>query len=275
MMSPGIDHPDERTVTSVKPNSTGEPMLLVVEPSGLIAHAIERDAARLGLRAVSATDFASAAAVLVEQRPVAVVSSCQLAGLPGRSLYAAMQACSGHRAIPFALITAEATGADADAPFPVFIKSPGIGGEIRSWLGSLGLARGGLEKETPLDGVRLLVAEDTASMRRLLAHRLHLAGAVVTLASDGVEAGVLGLGGNYDLILLDIEMPRLDGRDAIRLLRDAGVRTPIAALTAHDDATTVHSLIADSGFDGVIGKGDAINGIVGFRRERDRVRAAG
>lgn len=260
--------------TDTDPNDAG-PSLLVVEPSGLIAHAIEREAERLGLGTVVATGFADAAGVLSEQRPVAVISSIELAGLPGRSIHAALQASSAHRAIPFALMTSESTEACADSGCSVFLKSPRVGGDIRGWLDSLGLSRGGQDEKGPLDGVRLLIAEDTVAMRRLLAHRLHLAGAAVTLASDGVEAGVLGLSGSYDLILLDIEMPRLDGRDAIRLLRDSGVSTPIAALTPHDDAMTVQGLIADEGFNGVIGKADPLTGIIEFYGEFIRMRDAG
>jgi signal transduction histidine kinase/DNA-binding response OmpR family regulator len=85
---------------------------------------------------------------------------------------------------------------------------------------------------------RVLLAEDGADNRRLIGHVLREAGAEVETADDGqraVELGVAALerGQAYDVILMDLEMPVLDGVGATRALREAGYTAPIVALTAH------------------------------------------
>ncbi len=91
---------------------------------------------------------------------------------------------------------------------------------------------------------RILIVEDGADNRRLLQHILQRAGAEVTLAEDGLqgvcalsEAGdpALGLATPlpFDLVLMDMQMPVLDGLSATRQLRAMGLHVPIIALTAH------------------------------------------
>src|SRR5204863_8759522 len=74
--------------------------------------------------------------------------------------------------------------------------------------------------------------------RRLLAFHLRRAGADVTLATNGVTACELALaaaadGAPFDLVLMDVQMPELDGYAATTRLRAAGYGAPIVALTAH------------------------------------------
>jgi signal transduction histidine kinase/CheY-like chemotaxis protein len=88
-----------------------------------------------------------------------------------------------------------------------------------------------------LSGVRVLVAEDAADNQLLVTRLLTRAGAVVDVAANGQEAVDLALsreaGDPYDVILMDIQMPVMDGHDATRRLRDGGFTKPIIALTAH------------------------------------------
>lgn len=87
-------------------------------------------------------------------------------------------------------------------------------------------------------GCRLLLAEDGPDNQRLIAHLLRTAGADVTLAENGQIALELALaaqqaGNPCDVILMDIQMPVMDGYEATRQLRAAGYTRPIIALTAH------------------------------------------
>jgi len=81
---------------------------------------------------------------------------------------------------------------------------------------------------------RILFAEDDSLTSRMLASLLSdTVGIEVTRANDGQEALRQALAEPFELILMDMEMPNLDGYEATRRLREAGINVPIVALTAH------------------------------------------
>ncbi len=86
-----------------------------------------------------------------------------------------------------------------------------------------------------LPGRRLLLAEDGKDNQRLINMHLTRAGAVVTIVENGKAAldAVLATPDGFDLVLMDMQMPVMDGYTATRQLRTAGVSIPIVALTAH------------------------------------------
>ena len=79
---------------------------------------------------------------------------------------------------------------------------------------------------------RILVVEDEPALSICLANDLKLEGYEVEVAGDGETAIKKGQQPKFDLILLDVMLPRKDGFEVCRELRRAGVRTPIILLTA-------------------------------------------
>lgn len=90
-------------------------------------------------------------------------------------------------------------------------------------------------EEPVLAGRRILVADDNPVNRKFAARLLEQLGCIVALAEDGRQAEQMHAQSGYDLILMDCEMPQLDGYEATRRIRRTeGERrhTPIVALTA-------------------------------------------
>jgi PAS domain S-box-containing protein len=91
-----------------------------------------------------------------------------------------------------------------------------------------------LSKSGPLRlSGQVLVVEDSANNRMLMKILLEKFGLQVTMASDGIQGLQMAQSRPFDLILMDIQMPRMTGYEVVRTLRDQGLRTPIVALTAH------------------------------------------
>nr|WP_228151275.1 response regulator [Tamilnaduibacter salinus] len=80
---------------------------------------------------------------------------------------------------------------------------------------------------------RILCAEDNDVNRRLVGLLIERTGADVTYVENGAEAFEKATREDWDLILMDIQMPVMNGRDAAAAIRKAGVNTPIIALTAN------------------------------------------
>ncbi|RZI54004.1 MAG: response regulator, partial [Pseudomonas sp.] len=104
--------------------------------------------------------------------------------------------------------------------------------------GITNLAGDSLSKSTSkailrLQDVRILVADDSVDNVYLVQRLLSKHGAIVMTANNGADAFRSGIKNQPDLILMDIQMPEMDGYEATRALREAGYNRPIIALTAH------------------------------------------
>ena len=82
---------------------------------------------------------------------------------------------------------------------------------------------------------KVLVVDDEQSIVTLLQYNLEQAGYYVLTANDGQTALELGLKEELDLIILDLMLPKLDGIEVCKHLRQQHVQTPILMLTAKDD----------------------------------------
>jgi signal transduction histidine kinase/response regulator RpfG family c-di-GMP phosphodiesterase len=120
------------------------------------------------------------------------------------------------------------------------------------------LQRRGADAAARLDGLRVLVVDDNEVNRIVAGATLESLGASVAMAHDGLHALVQIARLDLDVVLMDLQMPHVDGYEATRRLREreralGRARLPVIALTAFgpDDDNT-H--IRDAGMDGYIGK---------------------
>ena len=144
------------------------------------------------------------------------------------------KASSGHGDTPAAAVAAITLQAEAPPPPPPPPPPP---------LDPAALLPGQRSDGKPL---RVLVAEDDRVSRVIMTKLLTHIGAVATLVGDGAAAvaAITAAPEAFDLIVLDMEMPILDGPGAARALKDAGCRIPMVALTAHSGAAAAETCLA-------------------------------
>lgn len=101
--------------------------------------------------------------------------------------------------------------------------------------------------------MRILVVEDEASLAKRLATALGHAGYAVDCAADGERAQILGHDEEYDAVVLDLGLPKMDGLTVLRQWREGGLAMPVLVLTArgswHEKVTGI-----DSGADDYMAK---------------------
>ena len=105
--------------------------------------------------------------------------------------------------------------------------------------------------------LRVLLAEDNAINQKIACRFLEKEGHHVTLACDGRQALAAIERENFDVVLMDVQMPEMDGFEATAAIRaqerDTGKRLPILAMTAHAMAGDRERCLA-AGMDGYIAK---------------------
>lgn len=84
-----------------------------------------------------------------------------------------------------------------------------------------------------LSGIKILLVEDSPDNQVLIEMILQTYGAKVEIANDGQEGLGKAQADVFDLVLCDLQMPRMDGYEMIKELRSKNFRTPVIALTAH------------------------------------------
>ena len=106
---------------------------------------------------------------------------------------------------------------------------------------------------TEFSNLQVLVADDSADIRELLSLYLKRSGVQVLLAENGLQALELAQAQAPDLVLMDMEMPVMNGADATQTLRSQGYRGAILALTAHQDPQQIQ-IMHEAGCDGILEK---------------------
>jgi len=109
------------------------------------------------------------------------------------------------------------------------------------------------DKEESEKQLKVMLAEDNAVNQQLIGFHLKKAGVDVVYANDGLEAIAQGLTNEFDLILMDMNMPNMDGLVAVTHLREKDIATPIYALTGNVDDASMEEC-RNAGCDGHLAK---------------------
>jgi PAS domain S-box-containing protein len=195
---------------------------------------------------------------------IAVIAP-RMQDIDGISLGGAIKADPEYGETLLVMLSAQATPADADmlaqAGFSALLKKPLPRDVLMHTLQSLcsALQRGeapsfisganhasaapGLRAGLPFEGYRILVVDDNVVNQSVVVHMLRKFGCKTEIAADGLQAVAMHGVGEYDLILMDCQMPELDGYQATMRIRTneraaerngkPAQRIPIVALTAH------------------------------------------
>lgn len=122
--------------------------------------------------------------------------------------------------------------------------------------------------------MRILVVEDDVRVGNLLEQLLREEAYEVERGYDGEQAIAMALAGHYDLILLDFMLPKRNGPQVARSLREHGRQTPILMLTARDAPEDIQ-LCSDSGANGYVTKPFRFNDLLAEVERLGGIGAAG
>ncbi len=126
-------------------------------------------------------------------------------------------------------------------------STPGVGTRARVRL-TLPMVNESTQDSGPIRNTNILVVEDAKLIQKLITHVLRRAGAEVSICEDGLEAVRVAQDrermSRYDLVLMDIQMPRMDGIQATAAIRALGWQTPIIALTAESSEADRRSCLS-------------------------------
>jgi CheY-like chemotaxis protein len=243
------------------PPLEGEPMisgqsLLVVEDSVSARRVLKETATIWGFKVKDAASADEAIVVLegLKERDKPIPLILLDANLPGNDSFSMLAYIKDNPAMAKSIIMMMSTSssrADAapwlKAGIPVHLSKPIRSAELKkAILQTAGLSAGPLEQAlpgreqatTPLrQSYRILIAEDNLVNQRVAIYMLEKQGHQVTGVMNGEEAVAALEKGNFELILMDVQMPKMDGFRATAMIREKeknGVpHIPIVAMTAH------------------------------------------
>jgi len=221
--------------------------------SAVLARHLTGCGASVEIASSGAAALDAARAATAAGAPFAVVfSDVGMPGMGGRELATALAEEAGTAATPLVLLTSSGDPREVGDSFPANVRAllakPVRRERLRACIAGLVQHDAGTRPATPGSGgcaleeqadgpVRgaVLLAEDNLVNRKVAMAMLQSGGYRVDVASDGLEALRATRDRHYDVVLMDCQMPRMDGYEAaaaIRAEEDPGRRVPIVALTA-------------------------------------------
>jgi CheY-like chemotaxis protein len=109
------------------------------------------------------------------------------------------------------------------------------------------------ESQQLLRGTSILIAEDDEHIREFLTFYLESCGATVSSAENGLESFLKALDGKFNVILMDLNLPVMNGIASIKKMRAAGYVGPVIAMSANDEKSKSLECI-QGGFDDFVSK---------------------
>ncbi len=216
--------------------------VLVLDGHPVAARSLVRQLEALGCEVAPCADEAAFVAAL-ESAPAARVAMVDLRLLTGPLTAALSRARARPGAPRLVLLAPLGLAAAPPAGFDAILSKPVRRQQLYSCLGGLvdippAAPSADVAPLASRGDCRVLLVEDNAVNRRVAEHQLRKLGCSVAIACNGVEAVAAAQGGAFDVVLMDCQMPLLDGFDATRQIRrrEAGgalARLPIIALTAN------------------------------------------
>jgi signal transduction histidine kinase/CheY-like chemotaxis protein/HAMP domain-containing protein len=236
-------------------------LVLVADDNHASRQFLDESLRSMGLRTVVAADGREAVKLAREHRPELVLIDWRMPELDGvsaaREIAAGADGLMPHMVLITSFGRDEATRAAAGVPFDAVLTKPLSPSTLLDTL--LRVFRDDATRQTgditsveavDLTGLRVLVAEDNPVNQLVTTEILKHQGVEVTLAENGVEAVRLVAEFSFDAILMDVQMPEMDGLEATRRIRASGSKVPIIAATASAIATEVVRY-GEAGMDGV------------------------
>ena len=225
-------------------------LVLIADDSAMARQFLDEALRAMGLRTLLAKDGREAVRLARAERPDVVLLDWRMPELDGvdaaREIAAFTDAPMPHLALMTAFGKDEATKAAAGVPFDAVLTKPLSPSTLLDTLLDIFEQEAARQTaETPvvsgvdLRGLRVLVAEDNPVNQLVTTEILKHQGVAVTVAENGVEAVRLALSQPFDAILMDVQMPEMDGLEATRRIRARGAAVPIIAATASAVATEV------------------------------------